>query len=56
MEKTIEKKIKKEKKPIEYFTDEMHKNLFVFQEGLPKKMGTSGKPAMLPVKLSMRRK
>jgi hypothetical protein len=40
----MEKKIKKEKKKVEYFTEEMAKNIFTFQP--PYKGAKNGKPIM----------
>jgi hypothetical protein len=40
----MEKKIKKEKKKVEYFTDEMAKNIFPFQPTY--KGARNGKPIM----------
>lgn len=47
------KAVKKETK-VEYFTDEMHKEIFAFQDAYK---GTKGsKPVMKTTTLSMRRK
>lgn len=44
------KAVKKKAVVIEYFTDEMHKNIFPFQEGM--KSNKSFKPVMKPIKFS----
>ncbi len=49
------KEVKKEvKKVIEYFTDDMHKEIFLFQEGY--KSGKGSKPVMKSISLSARKK
>ncbi len=51
MEKTItkEKKPKKVQEQIEYWTDELHKNIFPFQEGYKNSYG--GKPFMKTISI-----
>jgi len=46
------KAVKKEK--IEYFTDDMHKDIFLFQEGYKSSKGN--KPVMKTISLSTRKK
>ena len=52
MKKEVIKKEKQER--VEYFTDEMHKEIFAFQDGYK---GTNGrKPVMKTITLSKRKK
>jgi hypothetical protein len=48
MEKEVKKKVtKKEKKVVEYFTDEMAKSIFLFQD----KIGKGSKPFIATIKI-----
>jgi hypothetical protein len=55
MEKTITKKPKKVQEKVEYFTDELHKSIFLFQEGY-KGIGGGNKTYIKPVSFSRTRK
>lgn len=49
------KAVKKEKQErVEYFTDDMHKDIFLFQDQY--KASKGGKPVVSSVSLSMRKK
>ena len=51
--KAEKKKIVKKKVVIEYFTDEMHKNIFLFQESMRTfKPTKTTKPIMQPIKFT----
>jgi hypothetical protein len=52
--KKKETKIQKPKKVVEYFTDDMHKEIFLFQEGY--KVGKGGSPIMKSVSFTKRKK
>ncbi len=59
MEKTIttkEKKPKKEVEKVEYWSDELHKLIFPFQEGYKSGTGSGNKTYMKPVSFSRTRK
>lgn len=51
--KVEKKKVEKKKVVIEYFTDEMHKSIFLFQEGMRTLKATkTAKPIMQPIKFT----
>ena len=55
MEKTTTKKPKKVEEKVEYFTDELHKEIFCFQDSY-KGTKFGGKPVMKSVSFSRTRK
>jgi hypothetical protein len=52
MKKAVKKEVVKK---VEYFTDDMHKNIFPFQEGY-KGTKSSGKPVMKSISVGTRKK
>lgn len=56
MSKIIEKKESKEKKQIEYFTDEMHSAIFIFPETISSRYTSSCKPVTKNVHFARNKK